>query len=147
MQVKANSRKEILQRLQQLLLKRADALRKALQGDLSLLTEMEKQTTGELADFALDSAQFEMSSQLIDMQSRELKQVEAAIERMKKGKFGSCEGCGCTISLPRLMALPYTTMCIDCAEHADSSSSRRRPASRSTSDDDEEAVDSEMYQS
>lgn len=147
MQVKANSRKEILQRLQQLLLKRADALRKALQGDLSLLTEMEKQTTGELADFALDSAQFEMSSQLIDMQSRELKQVEAAIERMKKGKFGSCEGCGCTISLPRLSALPYTTLCIDCAEHADSSTGRRRSSSRASSDDEEDAVDFEMYQS
>lgn len=144
------TRKETLQRLQQILVKRGNALRKALQGDLSLLADFEKQTTGELADFALDSAQFEMSSQLIDFQSKELIQIDAALEKMHKGRYGVCESCDCTIGLPRLIALPYTTFCIECAEEAESSASRSSRSSRDSShssDDEEDAVDFEMFSS
>ena len=59
-------------------------LRKALAGDLSLLKELRAQTAGDLVDAALDSAQDEISSQLAEVESRELANVENALERMRR---------------------------------------------------------------
>jgi DnaK suppressor protein len=94
-------------------LKRRDALRKALAGDLSSLQELREQSSGDLVDFALDSAQDEINSQLAEVESRELANIENAIERMRNGTYGICEVTGKPIPLARLQALPYATMCIE----------------------------------
>jgi DnaK suppressor protein len=108
------SRKDAILSLRQILLKRRDALRKALAGDLSLLRELNAQTSGDMVDAALDSVQDEISSQLAEVESRELARIEYALERMREGQFGVCEGCGINIPLARLQALPYATCCIKC---------------------------------
>jgi DnaK suppressor protein len=113
------ARKDALMSMRQILIKRRDALRKALAGDLSLLKELRAQTAGDLVDAALDSAQDEISSQLAEVESRELANVENALERMRTGNYGVCEGCNCKIPLARLNALPYATYCIDCAREAE----------------------------
>ncbi len=46
---------------------------------------------------------------------RKLEQVELAIHRVEKGTYGVCDKCGRPISPERLQALPYATMCVDCA--------------------------------
>jgi DnaK suppressor protein len=40
--------------------------------------------------------------------------IEAALERIEKGTFGTCETCGAPIAAARLKARPITTLCIDC---------------------------------
>ena len=102
-------RKAALQKLRQVLVTRRDALRKALAGDLSALKELQSQTGGDEIDAALDSAHQEMSSQLAEMESRELAQIERALERMRNGTYGICEVTGKPIPLARLQALPYAT--------------------------------------
>ncbi len=113
------NRKEAILNMHQVLIKRRDALRKALAGDLSLLKEMNSQTSGDVVDWALDSVQDEISSQLAEVESRELARVENALERMRDGQFGACEGCGCSIPMARLNALPYATLCIRCQREAE----------------------------
>jgi DnaK suppressor protein len=100
--------------MRKLLITRRDALRKALAGDLSLLKELRQQSVGDVIDAALDSAQDEISSQLAEVESRELARIEKALERMQEGSFGICEGCGGKIPMARLNALPYATYCIEC---------------------------------
>jgi DnaK suppressor protein len=100
--------------MRELLLTRRDALRKALAGDLSLLKELNSQSSGDVADFALDAAQDELTSQLAEVESRELSSIENALQRMREGEYGHCETCDCEIPLARLQALPYATMCIAC---------------------------------
>jgi len=112
-------RKDEILKLSQVLIKRRDALRKALAGDLSLLKELREQTTGDVVDFALDSAQDEISSQLAEVESRELASIENALERMRGGGYGKCEGCNRSIPMARLQALPYATLCIDCQREAE----------------------------
>ncbi|EAQ81022.1 TraR/DksA family transcriptional regulator [Blastopirellula marina] len=107
------SRTDFIDKTKEILLKRRDALRKALAGDLSMLKELE-QTAGDVVDFALDSAQDELSSQLAEVESRELAQIDKALERIRGGSFGECEGCTCKIPTARLQALPYATLCIKC---------------------------------
>ena len=113
------ARKDSILNLRQVLIKRRDALRKALAGDLSLLKELREQTSGDVVDFALDSAQDEISSQLAEVESRELSQIESALELMREGKYGVCEGCDKPIPLARLQALPYAITCIECQREAE----------------------------
>ena len=113
------SRKDAILTLRQILMKRRDALRKALAGDLSLLKELNAQASGDMVDAALDSVQDEISSQLAEVESRELARIEYALERMREGQFGICEGCGTGIPMARLHALPYATYCIKCAREAE----------------------------
>ena len=87
------ARKDAILSMRQILIKRRDALRTALAGDLSLLKELRAQTAGDVVDAALDSAQDEISSQLAEVESRELASIENALERMREGQYGVCEGC------------------------------------------------------
>jgi DnaK suppressor protein len=113
------SRKDAILNMRQILIKRRDALRKALAGDLSLLKELRAQASGDVVDAALDSVQDEISSQLAEVESRELNRIEYALERMREGHFGVCEGCGAQIPMARLNALPYATLCIKCQRESE----------------------------
>lgn len=138
------SRKETLAGMRQLLLKRRDALRKALAGDLSMLKELREHNSDDVLDAALVTAQDELSSQLAEVESRELAQIENALERMREGQYGLCEGCNEPIPLARLQALPYATECIRCRREAEkrgmsSSMGRRNFADSFDSDSDSES--------
>src|SRR5580765_8956131 len=113
------ARKDAMTALRQILMRRRDALRQALAGDLSLLKELRAQNSGDVVDAALDSAQDEISSQLAEVESRELASIENALVRMKEGQYGVCEGCSCSIPMARLNALPYATLCIECQREAE----------------------------
>ena len=108
------ARKDALLNLKAILVRRRDALRSALAGDLTLLKELRSESPGDVMDAAYDSAQDEISSQLAEVESRELASIENAIDRMKSGQYGLCEVCGSRIPMARLNALPYATMCIGC---------------------------------
>ena len=41
-------------------------------------------------------------------------QIENALERIREGSYGACDGCTKSIPLARLQALPYAVFCIDC---------------------------------
>jgi DnaK suppressor protein len=113
------TRKESINKLRDLLVARRNALRKALAGDLSLLKQLREQSGGDVVDAALDAAQDEISSQLAEVESRELANMERALERIKHGTYGECESCGNKIPLARLNALPYATSCIECQRAAE----------------------------
>jgi DnaK suppressor protein len=113
------TRKDAILNMHQVLIKRRDALRKALAGDLSLLKELRAQASGDVVDAALDSVQDEISSQLAEVESRELARIENALERMREGQYGICEGCAISIPLARLNALPYATLCIKCQRESE----------------------------
>jgi len=109
------ARKDALLRLHSRLVARRDALRKALSGDLDSYREIAAQdVVGDNVDAAVDNANDEISSQLVEIESRELSQIEHALQRIVEGLYGRCEYCGGKIAEARLNALPYTNSCIDC---------------------------------
>lgn len=108
------SRKESIEKLREVLLLRREAIRKALAGDLSLLSSISNDG-GDVIDAAMDTAQEEISGQLVEVESRELGYIDEALSRFKDGRYGSCEGCEKPIPLARLQAVPYATLCITCA--------------------------------
>ena len=50
-------------------------------------------------------------------ESKLIKKIKLALERIESGTYGSCEECGEDISIKRLEARPVTTKCIDCKEY------------------------------
>jgi len=49
-----------------------------------------------------------------DRESKLIKKIKKALERIEDGTFGICETCGEEISIKRLKARTVTTQCIDC---------------------------------
>jgi DnaK suppressor protein len=109
------ARKDALLRLHARLVARRDALRKALSGDLDSLRAYHSTfEVGDNVDAAVETANDEISTQLAELESRELEQIEHALNRIVKGVYGRCEFCGGKIAEARLNALPYTNTCIEC---------------------------------
>ena len=126
------ARKDALLRLHSRLVARRDALRKALTGDLEGFRQYAALTdVGDNVDAAVDTANDEISSQLVEIESRELGQIEHALQRIVEGAYGRCEFCNGKIAEARLNALPYTNSCIDCQRENE----RRGNAYGATGDD------------
>jgi DnaK suppressor protein len=106
-------------RLYETLLARRAYQRKKLAGELANLRAFKAaDSTGDSVDGAFETTSDEMSSQLAELDARELGQIERALARLRQGKYGVCEGgsqnCQKKIRVARLNALPYTTLCINC---------------------------------
>jgi len=101
-------------RLHKALLARRADIRKKLADELDNLRNPRGVTAGDSADVAFEAGSDEMTSQLAELDSRELSQIERALARLKQGTYGLCESCQHKIPVGRLNALPYTTLCIDC---------------------------------
>jgi len=65
-----------------------------------------------------DRASFESGRDFMllirDRESRLIKKIKMALDRIEDNTFGVCETCGEDISIARLKARPVTTQCIDC---------------------------------
>jgi DnaK suppressor protein len=107
------SRQQEFEKLRALLLERQDALLKALSGDMSGLQELRDRTGEDEVDSASFNAQDDLNSQLAEAETRELIQIERALERMEAGTYGICEVTGKPIPMARLKALPFATMSIE----------------------------------
>jgi len=113
------ARRDALLRLHKTLLARRADLRGKLAGELADLREFRTaDSAGDSADAAFEAGGDEMSSQLAQLDDRELSQIERALARLQLGMYGICEGgsasCQKKIPVARLNALPYTPFCINC---------------------------------
>ena len=130
---------------------RREALRRALAGDMSMLRSQQEQTVGDEIDAAIATEQAELRSQMASFESRELAQIENALDNIRRGRYGRCEMCDRPISPTRLKALPYATECIECARRderhgaAARSSPINRIAAYKGEQDSEQATD-EAYE-
>ncbi len=106
------ARRDALLRLHKRLVSRRNALRRVLAGELEDLRG--HRGDGDAVDVAFDTGSDEITSQLAELEARELAKIERAIARMKQGTYGLCEACNKKIPVARLNALPYSTYCIEC---------------------------------
>jgi len=129
----AMNRTELIKETKRRLMGRRDALRLALAGDMSMLRAQNEQSVGDEVDAAIATEQAELRSQMASFESRELAQIEAALDKIKLGRYGRCESCDKAIAPMRLKALPYATECINSArngERGGAESGRHSPINR-----------------
>lgn len=115
------------------LLTRRKALQAALAGDQRLLRSLYDSGVGDEIDAAIASQQAELQSQMAEVESRELVQIDRALEKIRAGQYGRCETCERPIAPLRLKYLPYASDCIACArkgERRDAAQPARGPVNR-----------------
>lgn len=110
------ARKDALLRISKQLLARRETLRKSLKLEMEDLKEQGSLGTGDSADAASDAIHRAVSSQLAELEGRELLQIERALQQIRRGTYGTCESCSKKIPVQRLNALPYTTLCVQCQQ-------------------------------
>ena len=71
--------------------------------------------SGDEADVASDAIDRTLLNAMGAQDANRLQQINNALDRIKQGRYGFCLECGAEISQPRLEALPYASLCIDCA--------------------------------
>ena len=79
----------------------------AASGDLSTVPY-------HMADVGTDNFEHEFTLGLIENEEEELREIDAAIERLDKGTFGLCETCQKPIPKSRLKIVPFARLCIEC---------------------------------
>ena len=102
-------------------------LRARLRGDVSAmadsaLNKTRSEASGDLssmpihmADIGSDNFEQEFTLSLMETEEGTLESIEAALERIEGGTYGSCAECARSITKTRLNAIPYTPFCIECA--------------------------------
>ncbi len=111
-----------LKKYRDLLLKERDRI----VGGLSHITEntlkkSQRDASGDLsgysyhmADQATDDYDVEFSLGRATEDQRLLYKVDEALKRVEEGSYGKCLQCSKSIAKPRLKALPYAEVCIEC---------------------------------
>jgi RNA polymerase-binding protein DksA len=100
-----------------------DGVRRRLEERLAQLQSRVERIQGHLRapgdrdsqEQALESENDEVLERLDDAERREVEEIRAALARIGSGVYGQCARCGEAIAEGRLQALPYATLCIDCA--------------------------------
>lgn len=92
-----NQRADILERLERITRVRTEPIPQ----------DFEEQAT----EVENDETKFALEQEL----TVELRNVEHALQRLAEGTYNICASCGAEINPERSLAIPSTTLCIDCA--------------------------------
>lgn len=99
-----------------------EARRVALQAEVHADAEKARgESYGELSGGVADEGDESVADLLADIDNAELSRdlaelraLEAALERIADGSYGSCAGCGLDIDFERLKVEPAALRCIEC---------------------------------
>jgi RNA polymerase-binding protein DksA len=71
---------------------------------------------GDSGDVSLADAVADLNILRTDREVNELRDIDAAYERMRQGEFGLCVDCGAEIPAQRLLAYPTAKRCMACQQ-------------------------------
>ena len=108
--VKEPFKKEIVKRL----LKEKEVLLTEVAEKIKNESNTLKFEIGDIYDIASNERDRELTLMLGDREREKLAEIEDALERLKSGSYGVCEECGELIAEGRLLAMPFTRVCVDC---------------------------------
>ena len=75
-----------------------------------------KHDIGDFYDQASSDRDRELSLMLADREREKLTYVDDALKRIELGTYGICESCEEIIEKERLIAMPFTKLCLSCQE-------------------------------
>ena len=78
-------------------------------------SELEQPVSDSFAEQAVEREEEEVLEDLGAAGVQEIRMIEAALDRIDQGTYGTCVVCGDPIGDDRLDVLPQTPMCRDCA--------------------------------
>jgi len=106
--------KEEMKMFEQELLARKEQILNNLNDSSKKLEMMRNQDPKDEGDFAILSLQTDIDSRILESQKEELKEIEVALDKIKKGTYGICEMCEEPIGIERLKVKNFARFCIAC---------------------------------
>jgi len=104
-------------------------IRARLRGDVTSMAHAALRKSGSegsdssmpihMAELGSDNFEQEFTLSLLANEEDRLGMIETALQRIEEGAYGQCEECGGVIPKTRLNAIPYTPVCVKCAENRD----------------------------
>ncbi len=82
--------------------------------DQKKLAEQSTAEIGDDVDLANQERQIELQRLFNDREYKKLLQIQTALKKIESKEYGICEECEGQIGKKRLMAMPFTTLCIQC---------------------------------
>jgi RNA polymerase-binding protein DksA len=86
-----------------------------MQSDLQHYRDLAGQVS-DAADESVASMLVDIDAAIIDRHVRELRDIEAARQRINDGSYGLCAECGATVAYQRLAVYPTAKRCRNCQE-------------------------------
>lgn len=90
-----------------------------LEGVLGHRSEIAIQQSSDMLDQIQSASERDLAIGNLERESLRLREVDAALERMADGAFGTCAECGDEIGMKRLKAVPWAPACLRCQETAE----------------------------
>jgi DnaK suppressor protein len=78
----------------------------------------------DVCDRAADAFYDELAQGFAEIASADLKMIERAIQKIDGNSYGLCEICGSPIPGPRLRALPFADLCVECKRQEEAAEER-----------------------
>jgi len=111
------------------------AVRARLRGDVTAMAEVALRKSGiegsdsnampiHMAELGSDNFEQEFTLGLMEAEGDILGLIDSALDRIGDGQFGRCIQCDGVIAKARLNAIPYTPVCIKCAERQENNGER-----------------------
>ncbi|WP_145061019.1 TraR/DksA family transcriptional regulator [Adhaeretor mobilis] len=102
-------------------------LRARLRGDVSSMADSALRKSGmngegtasmpiHMAELGSENYEQEFTLSLLATEGNRLEMIESALDRVEAGTYGQCVHCEKVVPKTRLNAIPYTPLCIKCAE-------------------------------
>jgi DnaK suppressor protein len=101
---------ERLEKVRKMLIEEKQEILRKMRGKRS---ELVKQS-GDFIDVATDNFEHELNQMFEERDRDRLNNIEKALRSIREGNYGECDECGEDIELERLLALPFTRLCLDC---------------------------------
>jgi RNA polymerase-binding transcription factor len=89
-------------------------VRKSIGGKIDVDVRLTFEILKDNADKSVDDLLKHVDAAIIGNKSEMLDKIDEAIEKVKDGTYGVCEGCGCEIPLKRLKIIAFATHCVSC---------------------------------
>ena len=87
-----------------------------LTGRITIIeSELRTRGSDDSQDRATESENQEVLEKLSESEREEVREIRAALGRIRAGNYTVCAGCGSDIPTERLEAVPYTSQCVNCA--------------------------------
>jgi len=80
------------------------------------MNEMRRNELKDEGDHAAMSLETAVDNAILGQQSKELAEIELALDRIKNNLYGECEMCGDDINIERLKVKNFARYCITCRE-------------------------------
>jgi DnaK suppressor protein len=109
-------RKRDLERFRKILLEQRSQILSRARQMLAGEVYVDSDDFPDQIDTAVSESSLSLTGRMRDRERRLLNKIEKSLEKIERGTYDQCEGCGEEIGLERLRARPVADCCIACKD-------------------------------